>query len=87
VLKRFQEFKVFAENQIGKRIKSLIFDNGEENTLHAFKKFFVEAGIKRELAVPYTPQQNGVLERKNRAIVGTTKEMLHDHNIPKFLWA
>jgi hypothetical protein len=49
--------------------------------------FMLKAGIKRELIVPYTPQRNGVSERKNRAIVCATKEMLHDQNIPKFLWA
>jgi len=85
VLKKFQEFKVFVEAQIGKRIRVLRFDNGGEYTSHAFKRFCVEARIKREMAVPYTPQQNGVSERKNRAIVGAAKEMSHDQNLPKFL--
>jgi hypothetical protein len=35
-------------------------------------------GIMRELTVPYNPQQNGVVERKNRAIVGAARAMLHD---------
>jgi hypothetical protein len=87
VLKRFQEFKAFVENQTGKRIKVLRSDNGGEYTSHAFKKLCAEAGIKRELTVPYTPQQNGVSERKNRAIVGAAKAMLHDQDLPKFLWA
>jgi transposase InsO family protein len=87
VLKRFQEFKVFVENQTRKRIKSLRPDNGGEYTSHAFKKFCVEVGIKRELTVPYTPHQNGVSERKNKFIVGATKVMLHNQNLPKFLWA
>jgi len=69
VLKRFQEFKAFIKTQTGKRIKVLRSDNGGEYTSYAFKKFYAEAGIKRELTVPYTPQQNRVLERKNRAIV------------------
>jgi hypothetical protein len=37
--------------------------------------------------VPYNPQQNGVSERKNRSIVGATKAMLHDQDLPMFLWA
>jgi hypothetical protein len=37
--------------------------------------------------VPYNPQQNGVAERKNRAIVGATRAMLHDQRLPLFLWA
>jgi transposase InsO family protein len=87
VLRKFQEFKVLVENQSGKKIKVLRSDNGGEYTSHAFKKFCAGAGIKRELTVPYTPQQNGVSERKNRAIVGATKAMLHDQDLPKFLWA
>jgi hypothetical protein len=46
-----------------------------------------EAGIKRELTVPYNPQQNGVAERKNRSIVGAAKAMIHDQDLPMFLWA
>jgi transposase InsO family protein len=56
VLKRFQEFKVFVENQTGKGMKVLRSDNGGEYTSHALKKFYADIGIKRELAVPYTPQ-------------------------------
>jgi hypothetical protein len=37
--------------------------------------------------VSYNPQQNGVSERKNRSIVGATKAMLHDQDLPMFLWA
>ena len=46
-----------------------------------------QEGIKRQLTVPYTPQQNGVVERKNCSIVGAARAMLHDQSIPFFLWA
>jgi hypothetical protein len=39
------------------------------------------------LTVPYKPQQNGVVERKNRAIVGAARAMLYDQDLSKFLWA
>ena len=42
---------------------------------------------KRELSTPYNPQQNGVVERKNRTIMEATREMLHDQDIPMHLWA
>jgi hypothetical protein len=38
------------------------------------------------LTVPYNPQQNGVAERKNMAIVGATRSMLHDQALPFYLW-
>ena len=44
-------------------------------------------GIKKEHTVPHTPQQNGVVERKNRTMVGATKAMLFDQALPLFLLA
>ena len=44
-------------------------------------------GIRREFTVPYTPQQNRVLERKNGAIIGVARAMIHDQGLPLFLWA
>jgi transposase InsO family protein len=85
VFSRFQEVKALVENQTGGKIKVLRSDNGDEYTLSAFKEFCVDSGIKRELTVPYHPQQNGVLERENRSIVGATKAMLHDQDLPMFL--
>ena len=43
-------------------------------------------GIKRELTTPYTPQQNGIAEWKNRSIVEAAKAMIHDQNLPMHLW-
>jgi hypothetical protein len=36
--------------------------------------------------VPYNPEQNGVSKRKNWSIVGAAKTMLHDQDLPMFLW-
>jgi transposase InsO family protein len=70
----------------GRRIKVLRSDNGGEYTSRDFSDFCVEAGIKREYTVPYNPQQNGVVERKNITIVEATKAMIHDQNLPMILW-
>jgi hypothetical protein len=40
-----------------------------------------KAGIKKELIVPYNPQQNRVAERKNMAIVGAARAMLYDQDL------
>ena len=48
--------------------------------------FCWEAGIKKELIVPYNPQQNGVEERKNRKICEAAKGMITDIDLPLSLW-
>ena len=52
-----------------------------------FVYFCASEGIQREFIVPYTPQQNGVAERKNMAIIGVARAMIHDQGLPLFLWA
>jgi hypothetical protein len=74
----FQEFKALVENQTRKKIKVLRSNNGGEYTSNEFNDFCAREGIKRELTVPYNSQQNGVAERKNRAIVGAVRAMLYD---------
>jgi transposase InsO family protein len=87
VFSRFQEFKALVENQTGKKIRVLRTDNGGEYTSKEFMDFCAEEGVRRELTVLYNPQQNGVAERKNKAIVGAARAMLQDQGLPLFLWA
>jgi transposase InsO family protein len=76
-----------VENQTGRKIRVLRFDNGGECTSKEFLDFCAATGIKKELTIPYNPQQNGVVERKNRTIVGAARTMIHDQGLPLFLWA
>ena len=62
-------------------------DNGGEYISNTFMDLFAKEGIRRELIAPHTPQQNGVVERKNRDIVGAAKAVLHDQELNMFLWA
>jgi transposase InsO family protein len=87
VLAKFQEFKAQVENLTRRKIKVLRSDNGGEYTSKEFISFCIEVGIKRELTVPYNPQQNGVAERKNITIIEATKAMIHDQSLPMTLWA
>ena len=49
-------------------MKVLRTDNGKEYVNKNFHKFFEECGIQMQHFVPYTPQQNGVAECKNKAL-------------------
>ncbi|KAL4017193.1 hypothetical protein IC575_024869 [Cucumis melo] len=62
----FKRFKALVEKESGYYIKALRSDRGDEFTSNEFKTFCVENGIRRPKTVPFTPQQNGVVERKNR---------------------
>ena len=43
-------------------------------------------GIKHEVSATYTPQQNGVVERKNRTLITLARTMLDEYNTPEALW-
>jgi transposase InsO family protein len=86
VFNRFQEFKALVKNQTEKKIKILRSDNVGEYTSKAFKDFCVGVGINKELTISYNPQQNGVEEKQNKAIVGAIKETLYDQDMHRFLW-
>jgi transposase InsO family protein len=58
-----------------------------EYTSIEFADFCIQHGIRMQLTIPYNPQQNGVAERKNRAIVGAARLILHDQALPFYLWA
>jgi hypothetical protein len=62
-------------------------NNGGEYTFSDLKDFCKEVGIKRELTVSYNPQHKWVAERENRSIINSAKAMIHDHELPMFLWA
>jgi transposase InsO family protein len=55
VFSRFQVFKSLVENQTGKKIKVSRSNNGGEYTSKEFECFCKEAGIKREMTLPYNP--------------------------------
>jgi hypothetical protein len=75
------------ENLSERKIKILRSDNGGEYTSKEFVSFCKDVEIKRELTTPYNPQQNGVVEGKNRTIMEVVKTMIHDQDLPMCLWA
>ena len=75
------------ETQTGRKIKILRTDNGSEYESNDFKKFIKVNGIRHELTVPYTLQQNGVAERMNRTVIEKAKSLLFDANLKKHFWA
>ncbi|KAJ4754257.1 polyprotein [Rhynchospora pubera] len=83
----FKKFKAYAEKQSEKKLKVLRSDRGGEYQSIEFQKFCEAEGIHHELTVPYTPEQNGVAERKNRTIVEMARSMLKTKGLPNLFWA
>nr|GEZ15564.1 retrovirus-related Pol polyprotein from transposon TNT 1-94 [Tanacetum cinerariifolium] len=62
-------------------------DNGTEFKNKTLTKFFDEVGITQQFSAARMPQQNGVVERRNRTLVKVARTMLAFANLPSFLWA
>ncbi|UYV66792.1 hypothetical protein LAZ67_4002870, partial [Cordylochernes scorpioides] len=87
IFKGFKVFKRFAEKQTGKKIKAIRSDNAAEYLSSDFKEYLLEEGIRHQLSVEYSPQQNGVAERANRTLVEITRCFIIQANLPDPLWA
>ena len=87
VFANFKKFKALVEKESGFVIKAVRSDRGGEFTSNEFLKYCEDNGIRRQLTVPRSPQQNGVAERKNRTILEMARSMLKSKRLPKELWA
>ncbi|GJV87874.1 retrovirus-related pol polyprotein from transposon TNT 1-94 [Tanacetum coccineum] len=85
--KAFKKFKAMFENEKGLKIKYIRSDRGGEFLSTEFNKFCKDNGIRRSLMALYSPQQYGVVERKNRTILNMVRSMLKSKKMPKDFWA
>jgi transposase InsO family protein len=83
----FLKFKAWVEKQSTYKIQVIRLDNGTKYISEKFNNFNKKEGIEHHLTAPYTPQQNKVVERKNRTLVEMARCLLHDKGLPKNLWA
>ncbi|CAN6560926.1 unnamed protein product [Malus baccata var. baccata] len=72
----FKRFKATIELQSGFKMKKLRSDKGGEYTSLEFSQYYEDLGLERQLTVAYSPQQNGVAERRNMTIVEMAKCMM-----------
>ena len=68
VFERPIEFKASVENASRRKIKYIRYDNGGEYINSELLQICADSGIQIQHSIPYTPQQDGVVERKNRAL-------------------
>ncbi|KAG6480984.1 hypothetical protein ZIOFF_057575 [Zingiber officinale] len=75
-LQAFKKFKFLTENKTEHKIRTLRTDRSGEFLSTKFIRFCENEGIERHLTAPYTPQQNGVVERRNHTVMAMTRSLL-----------
>nr|GEW82720.1 ribonuclease H-like domain-containing protein [Tanacetum cinerariifolium] len=85
--KVLKPFITAIENQINKKVKVIRCDNGTEFKNRNLDEFCGLKGIKKEYINARTPQQNRVVERKNRTLIKAAKTMIIDSSLPITFWA
>lgn len=83
----FQKFKTLVETQKSKAIKVLRTDNGGEFCSKEFESYLEKFGIVHQKTNPFTPEQNGMVERMNRTLIEKARCLLFDANLSKAFWA
>ena len=80
-IEAFIQYKNEVENQLNKKIKVLRSDRGGEYE-SPFGEFCLQHDIVHQTTTPYSPQQNGVAERKNRTLKDMMNAMLISFGLP-----
>ena len=86
VLYYFKIYKAEVENQLERKIKHLRSDHGGEYFSNEFSEFCVVHGIIHERTPPYSPQSNGIAERKNHTLTDLVNAMLETAGLSKKWW-
>jgi transposase InsO family protein len=68
-------------------MRAIRSDNGTEFKNSQFDNFCSSLGLEHQFSSPYVPQQNGVVEHKNRTLVEMSRTMLDEHRTPRRYWA
>lgn len=74
-----------AKNKDNIHVVSVRSDNGKEFINQEVTALFQEYGIVHQTSIPYTPEQNGRIERENRTVVEAARTMLLQSNMKKVL--
>ncbi|WVZ58321.1 hypothetical protein U9M48_008602 [Paspalum notatum var. saurae] len=83
----FSKFAKRAKNKFNTSIVKIRSDNGREFDNTNIEEYCDEVGIKHEFSATYTPQQNGIVERKNRTPITLARSMLDEYGTSEKFWA
>ncbi|WVZ49158.1 hypothetical protein U9M48_000535 [Paspalum notatum var. saurae] len=83
----FRDLVLRLRNESHKAMRAIRSDNGGEFRNFRFENFCRDLGLEHQFSSPYTPPQNGVVERKNRTLVEMARTMLDEYRTPRRFWA
>ncbi|KAJ9538263.1 LOW QUALITY PROTEIN: hypothetical protein OSB04_030996 [Centaurea solstitialis] len=86
VYENIVSFTNMIQTQFHKCIKNFRTDNGTEFVNHKFSQFTKGMGIIHQTSCVYTPQQNGVVERKHRHLLNVARALLFQSGLPLNMW-
>ncbi|GKA44944.1 retrovirus-related pol polyprotein from transposon TNT 1-94 [Tanacetum coccineum] len=82
-----KDFLTMIQRNLQAQVITVRTDRGTKflnKTLHAY---FKEEGIEHQTSTPRTPEQNGVVERRNRTLIEAARTMLSPSKLPLSFWA
>jgi hypothetical protein len=86
VFDKFLAYKALVEKQSGHQLQRLRTNNGGEYVNNNFTSYCTAQGIQMQHIVPYTPQQNGVVERKNHTLKEMANCMIQSKGLSLKYW-
>lgn len=81
-----QEFYAYVQTQFNTHVKCIITDNGGEFLNAELSSFLAKNGVIHQTTCPYTPQQNGRVERKHRNLLEMTRALKFQSAVPNSFW-
>ena len=86
VVEVIKKFKARMEVESDKKLHVLRTDRDDEFTSVEFVAYCVDQGVVQHHTVPYSPQQNGVVERQNQTVVRMARSMMKAKGMPTRFW-
>ena len=83
----FSNFCTQIRSEKELKILKVRSDHGGEFENEPFETFCEKYGTVHEFSSPRTPQQNGVLKRKNKTLQEMARTLIHENNLAKHFWA
>ncbi|KAM1762795.1 hypothetical protein ACFX12_005393 [Malus domestica] len=83
----FIGFYAYVLTQFSAQIRILQSDGGGEYISKPLQSFLLQKGILHQKSCPYTPEQNGMAERKHRHVIETAVTLLQTAQMPPKFWS